>query len=397
MLTLNDGRTELWQWDTGRKLTVDADCSQVHFSNKVFGRSIDVDVVDGVAIIPDILLQTDKDLNVWAFVGTAENGYTKISKVFEVNKRNKPADYVFTPLEQTTLGKIMERLDLIEENQDPDAIKNAVDDYLANNPIKVKETDPTVPDWAKQPEKPGYTAEEVGALSQNSLQTGIDLALAQAKESGLFDGPKGPQGIPGNDYVLTEADKQEIAQEAADLVDVPDKLPNPNALTFTGAVEGTYDGSAPMEIEIPEGGSGGSDEWVTVIDKTITLEEPTWDIVEDLGRTDDVKEYVLRIRLPITSEESKFSPQINGVSLCQFNGCNTHTSSNRYFQSFGNLIAPYFVNFNSIIDREIASDDTAKYRPALYVKQDGSGTFTLANVNGKPITGDVQIRLRVRY
>lgn len=40
MLTLNDGRSELWQWDTGRKLTVDADCSQVHCSNKVFGRSI---------------------------------------------------------------------------------------------------------------------------------------------------------------------------------------------------------------------------------------------------------------------------------------------------------------------------------------------------------------------
>ena len=56
MLTLNDGRSELWQWDTGRTLTVDADCSQVHFSNKVFGRSIDVDVVDGAAIIPDVLL-----------------------------------------------------------------------------------------------------------------------------------------------------------------------------------------------------------------------------------------------------------------------------------------------------------------------------------------------------
>ena len=45
MLALNDGRSELWQWDTGRKLTVDADCSQVHFSNKVLGRSVDVDVV----------------------------------------------------------------------------------------------------------------------------------------------------------------------------------------------------------------------------------------------------------------------------------------------------------------------------------------------------------------
>lgn len=218
MLTLNDGRSELWQWDTGRKLTVDAECSQVHFSNKVFGRSIDVDVVDGIAIIPDILLQTDKELTAWAFVGTAENGYTKISKAFKVNRRNKPADYVFTPHDQTTLGEIVQRLEELEAMQDPDAIKNAVDDYLANNPIKVKETDPTVPDWAKQPEKPGYTAEEVGALSRNDLQTGIDLALAQAKESGLFDGPQGPQGIPGNDYVLTEADKTSIANTVLGLL-----------------------------------------------------------------------------------------------------------------------------------------------------------------------------------
>lgn len=134
MLTLNDGRSELWQWDTGRTLSVDADCSQVHFSNKVFGRSIDVDVADGVAVIPDILLQTDKDLNVWAFVGTAENGYTKISKTFRVNRRNRPADYVFTPTDQTSLEEIKEKLDYLESIQDPDAIKNAVDDYLEQNP-----------------------------------------------------------------------------------------------------------------------------------------------------------------------------------------------------------------------------------------------------------------------
>ena len=121
MLTLNDGRAELWQWDTGRTLAVDADCSQVHFSNKVFGRSIDVDVVVGIAIIPDVLLQTDKDLNVWAFVGTAENGYTKINKTFKVNRRNKPADYVFTPPDQTTLSELAGRLDRVE-------------DYLEQNP-----------------------------------------------------------------------------------------------------------------------------------------------------------------------------------------------------------------------------------------------------------------------
>lgn len=204
MLTLNDGRSELWQWDTGRTLAVDADCSQVHFSNKVFGRSIDVDVIDGSAIIPDVLLQTDKDLNAWAFVGTAENGYTKISKTLKVNRRNKPADYVFTPPEQTTLAELVGRLDKIEESQDPDAIKNAVEDYLEKNPVEApvqsingktgaveltaedvgaisNETDPTVPAWAKQPTKPTYTAAEVGALpatytppNQTAQQVGAD-------------------------------------------------------------------------------------------------------------------------------------------------------------------------------------------------------------------------------
>ena len=213
MLTLNDGRSELWQWDTGRTLTVDADCSQVHFSNKVFGRSIDVDVVYGVAIIPDILLQTDKDLNVWAFVGTAENGYTKISKTFKVNRRNKPADYVFTPPEQTTLAELSGRLDRIEESQDPDAIKNAVEDYLVQNPVEIP-----VQSVNGQTGAVELNAEDVGAIAETELQTAINTALAQAKASGEFDGadgapgPAGPAGytpVKGTDY-FTEEDKTEM-------------------------------------------------------------------------------------------------------------------------------------------------------------------------------------------
>ena len=34
--------------------------------------------------------------------------------------------------------------------------------------------------------------------------------------------------------------------------DIPTKLPNPNPLTFTGAVTGTYDGSEALTVEIPE-------------------------------------------------------------------------------------------------------------------------------------------------
>lgn len=194
MLTLNDGRSELWQWDTGRKLTVDAECSQVHFSNKVFGRSIDVDVVGGVATIPDILLQTDKELTAWAFVGTSEDGYTKISKTFKVNRRNKPADYVFTPPDQTSIEEIKEKLEYLESIQDPDAIKNAVEDYLEKNPVEAP-----VQSVNGETGEVKLTAEDVGAISQDDLQEATNKALAQAKESGEFDGADGAPGTNGKD------------------------------------------------------------------------------------------------------------------------------------------------------------------------------------------------------
>lgn len=229
MLTLNDGRSELWQWDTSRKLTVDADCTQVHFSNKVFGRSIDMPVIDGVVEIPDFLLQTDKDLTAWAFVGTAENGYTKISKVFKVNKRNKPADYVFTPPEQTTLEEIKEKLDYLESIQDPDAIKNAVDEYLANNPIQIDEKDPTVPDWAKQTTKPKYTATEVGAVAKvNGKKPDANGNVKIEVSGGNADQPteyfllKSPNGTV---YKVTVTDSGTLKVIGETDIDLPGLIP----------------------------------------------------------------------------------------------------------------------------------------------------------------------------
>lgn len=175
MLELNDGRSELWQWDTGRTLTVDTDCSQVHFSNKVFGRSIDVNVADGVAIIPDVLLQTDKDLNVWAFSGNAENGYTKISKTFKVNRRNKPADYVFTPVEQTTIEEIA-------------AIAQSVRD----------DADAGLFDGAQGPAGPVGPAGPQGEQGpQGDTGAAFTYADFTAEQLAALTGPQGPQGPQG--------------------------------------------------------------------------------------------------------------------------------------------------------------------------------------------------------
>ena len=196
MLTLNDGRDELWQWATGRTLTVDNDCSQVHFSNKVFGRSIDVNVADGVAIIPDVLLQTDKDLNVWAFSGTAENGYTKISKTFKVNRRNKPADYVFTPPDQTSLEEIKERVSYLESMQDPGAIKNAVEDYLEKNPVEAP-----VQSVNGQIGKVELTAKDVGAISQDDLAN-VQSTIAAKMDSYTIKTVMDSVATPHTQYYL---------------------------------------------------------------------------------------------------------------------------------------------------------------------------------------------------
>lgn len=115
-IKLADGRGELYQWDTGRKVVIDDETvKQVHYQNRFYGRTIDVDVLDGTAIIPDQLLQSFAPLVVFAWSGSAEDGYTKIEKTFEVHKRNKPADYVFTPVDQKTMDDLQGQIGNLDD------------------------------------------------------------------------------------------------------------------------------------------------------------------------------------------------------------------------------------------------------------------------------------------
>lgn len=102
----------------------------------------------------------------------------------------------------------------IKDYAEKSAIPTKVSQLQNDSNFLTKESDPTVSEWAKQPQKPTYTADEVGA---------------QAK----------------GDYAL----KNEI----------PTKLPNPQRLTFTGAVNKTYDGSSAVTVNIPTGGGGGGE------------------------------------------------------------------------------------------------------------------------------------------
>lgn len=58
--------------------------------------------------------------------------------------------------------------------------------------------------------------------------------------------------VPEEYITDTELEEKDYAVKN----EIPTKLPNPNKLTFTGAVSGEYDGSSPLEVSIPSGGGG---------------------------------------------------------------------------------------------------------------------------------------------
>lgn len=62
---------------------------------------------------------------------------------------------------------------------------------------------------------------------------------------------EGITDAPSNNILYGRKNKEWIK-----VPDTPTKLPNPNALTFTGAIQAIYDGSAPITVNIPTGGGG---------------------------------------------------------------------------------------------------------------------------------------------
>lgn len=294
------------------------------------------------------------------------------------------------------IEQIMERLDRIGEI-DPEQIAEAVSDYMTENPVE--ETDPTVPDWAKQPEKPTYTAEEVGALpagtkipsktsdlqndsgflTQHQDLSGYALkseipkvpsdigaesegtAESKVSEHNVSDSAHNDirllvQGLAARINALADSDDATLDQmsevvayiksnkalidaittskvNVSDIIDnlttnasnkplsaaqgvklkalidaiavptklselendsgyakttdIPDKLPNPQKLTFSGAVTAEYDGSGAVTVTIPEGsgGSGGIKDFETVVD--FVIEEEVTNILIPLS--DEVK------------------------------------------------------------------------------------------------------------
>lgn len=153
-ITIADGRGALWQWDTGRrcKITDGDGVKQVHYQNKRFGRSVDVDVGDdGTAIIPDELLQDWHPLTAYAYVIDDAGGYTKVQVDFAVHKRARPSDYVYTPTEHASFDRLRAEIgDLSDLQTDAKGnLVSAINEAAASGGADWAQNDPTAKDYVK--------------------------------------------------------------------------------------------------------------------------------------------------------------------------------------------------------------------------------------------------------
>lgn len=374
---------DIWQWDYGQILRIQGmslpTAVEIHFSLDEHGgeaaRRIGV-TKDGVTDvpIPDLMVENESAYGdsyyffAYIYLTDETSGNTEYKIRAKVSTRSKPEGYVsggndtFAEILKTVNKIASDKVDIpapakvgqvlsvkaTDESGKPtefeatdqgggvsdEKIAEAVGTYMEAHPIE--ETDPTVPGWAKQPEKPRYTAEEVGADASgtavakvsehntasnahndirllvqglterlNALADSDDTTLDQMSEvvayiksnkslidaittskvnvSDIIDNLttnvsnkplSASQGVKLKaliDAIVVPTKLSELENDSgyAKTTDIPDKLPNPQKLTFAGAVTAEYDGSGAVTVTIPEGsgGSGGTGLSTEAIDK----------------------------------------------------------------------------------------------------------------------------------
>ncbi|MBO5062894.1 MAG: hypothetical protein J6C08_00210 [Campylobacter sp.] len=104
MFTIYGHKDSFYQWDSNQKLVIDSNTScEVHFSNLLSAEAL-VCVsyeLDGLTVVdvPNILLTEALDIKAYMVVENGGSCETCHTKVFNVIKRDKPADYVYTETE----------------------------------------------------------------------------------------------------------------------------------------------------------------------------------------------------------------------------------------------------------------------------------------------------------
>lgn len=191
MFKIYDGRDKFYQWDLDRQLVIDdPTVTQVHFCNRTDDFSLVCEVYqqDGLNLVnvPNILLQEDWRINVYAY----DVNYTKYSETFEVERKSKPENYVYTETEILNYETLAEKIKQIDTD-----IGQSVEDYLTENPVTVD-----LSDYYTKAEVDAKIP-EIGANGKSAYEIAVENGFVGTETEWLasLKGEPGKDGKPGKD------------------------------------------------------------------------------------------------------------------------------------------------------------------------------------------------------
>ena len=181
----------------------------------------------------------------------------------------------------------------------------------------------------------GYYSPAVTQTAENTMQVEFTPSKAtmpavSGKAITLPAGPAGSKGDKGADgksayqYAVDGGYTGTEAEFAAKLA--KEKFANPNSLTFTGAVTGSYDGSAPLEVAIP---SGGADCTIAVdMLASGTVAQGSEDPVDTgitLGKLKEYKMFILSVSGTSNVSLHNWYTKIGDLSISRINNVRGQT------------------------------------------------------------------------
>lgn len=233
MFKLQDGREHLYQWDLDRYIIVeDNTIDEVHFCNRTSDCSLVVEVKDGLAAIPNILLHDARPIRVYAYV---DDKYTLVEEQFTVKSRTKPADYVYTETEIKSYDYLERKLAEIEEQGfSEETVAKAVEDYFGTN-----DTDFATKD---------YVDTAIGAIPTPDVSGQINVHNTSSTAHSDIRAAI-PTKVSELNNDSNYATKEEV-KAAVDAIDIPE-------VDFTGYATETYVNAKVAQVPMgPQGPIG---------------------------------------------------------------------------------------------------------------------------------------------
>lgn len=311
-IELSNGQLRLWQWDTGQKVKVPENVPTVHF--KWGNVAVPFDVVDGWVEIPPELTQKAGYILLWTY----REDHTLDAARIPVERRPKPDGYAYTPTEIKTWESLDGRITALEaanaqsdwDQNDPEGkgfIRNRP--FYAEEPPIITNLGNTYDVWDKictqngvflnrdDVEKAALSFIIEGTLYKNIVPRFFFSAyvynyVAGEYEVTVYENNSQIKCFAAgkevtNWQIVSVSDKEKVHYLDSKYLDpgilarieklekgcgvacvssvngqtgavTITALPNPNALTFTGAATGNYDGSSTLTVEIPTAADGKS-------------------------------------------------------------------------------------------------------------------------------------------